>query len=863
MKEPSLRRSHYLPLGLSLVIGGGLSILAALLSWNLELRKVQTAFDEQQEHFVQHLQRHLDEYVQVTETLGIFYDSSDDITRQDFQSFTRPFFNKYSGILGLAWVPKVSQSERLTYEQTMKNNGFPTFKIWAKDGRPIADKPEYFPITRGEFRKGTISVIGLDLGSTDALNLPLQKARKTGNIIASELFQLVNGGTGFILYNPIYPRGSSFVNESQRYQAFLGTAYTVYRLEDLIKLTLTHFPQYQLSFYLRDTNTNTQENLVVAFDTKNQTINQLIDPNFVLPRKCVTLFHCEKFLSVADRQWEIISIPQFNPLLVGIPAGIIFAVGLGFTLLVTGYLRKTLVEKNRIEQLVQERTAALAQAKELLGERVKQRTAQLEAVNQGKNVLLGQMSHELRTPLNIILGFIELLNQDRTLTAEQRENLNIMRRSSEYLLTLFNDILEISKLEVNAERLHETVFNLPRFIESLIEILKLKAEAKNLQLIVDIDPEITTYIKTDENKLRQILINLLDNGIKFTEKGSITLRLVNNHQSWILDDPTSDVTSPYILWFEVEDTGCGIPREIQDKVFEPFFREMVTQGSGLGLSITQKLIHLMGGKIYLNSRAGKGTIIQFHLPVTLPEKEEIPQIQSQKRVIGLASEQPDYRILVVDDQPENRQLLIKFLQPLGFKVKEATNDQEALAIGFNWQPNLILMDTHMPVMDGYRAIQNIKNLTQKNQIRIIAIISGVLENHHLDKLAFVCDDILFKPFALEKLLDKLIVHLGVKYSYEDDVVEINEVDSFSIHLTTSAFEMMSSDWIHQVYWAANSGDSQKIYQLIQEIPHTYPSITLGMTELVNYFNFRRIRELLYPLVKEPVNPNESTNPLSS
>ncbi|MEA5510624.1 CHASE domain-containing protein [Crocosphaera sp. UHCC 0190] len=851
MTDPSSRFHSYLPLGISLLIGGGISVIAAWTGWNLELNQAKKVFEGQGDHLAQHIQQHLQEYIQVTNALGIFYEASDEVTGEDFRAFTTPFLEEYSGILGMAWAPRISQKERPLYEKKMKFEGFPDFTIWEKDGKNPENNSEYFPVTYGEPKAIYQSVIGLNLGSTESLNIPLQKARNTGKITASEPINLINGGIGFILYYPIYRRGSTVNTDSQRHQEFRGTAYTVYRLEDLIKMTLKHLPNYELSFYLIEQEPTKNNDIFLTFDAQSKQFKKSKNITLNLPSSCQQLLNCQRTLKVADRKWSLIITPNIKLFPIVVKSGIILMFGLGLTALVTAYIGKTLVEKKRIEELVEARTAELIKTTEELEERVKQRTAQLEAANQGKNELLGQMSHELRTPLNIILGFLELLNRDRTLTLEQQENLTIMRRSGEYLLTLFNDILEISKLEVGSDFVNPTSFNLKKLIEPIIEMLKLKAQSKNLQLILDIDLEVPTYIKTDENKLRQILINLLDNAIKFTDKGSITLRLVSNNQSWTLDEiSNNNDSSQQIIWIEVEDTGCGIPLDIQQKVFEPFFRGIPTEGAGLGLSITQKLVHLMGGKIYLNSQVNQGTIIQFYLPIILPEEPEVSQIGANRKIIRLTPNQQEYRILIVDDHLENRQLLMKFLQPIGFQLQEANNGQEALEIWYNWRPNLIFMDTRMPIMDGYRAIQQIKDLTQQNKTTIIAISSGTLENDHINRLASVCDDILYKPFEIERLLHKIKLHLGVNYDYENEEREIKNEENLSIHLTPSSLEMMPLDWINQVSWAASAGDSQSLYKLIQQIPHQQIAVAIGMTELVNHFNFRQIRELTQPLMNE-------------
>lgn len=325
-----------------------------------------------------------------------------------------------------------------------------------------------------------------------------------------------------------------------------------------------------------------------------------------------------------------------------------------------------------------------------------------QSASQAKSAFLSKMSHELRTPLNVILGFTQVMVRDNSLTAEQRENVNIIYRSGSHLLQLINDVLSMSKIEAGQITLHENSFNLPDFLTSIQKMLLQRATAKGLTIACDIPSTLPEYIQTDESKLRQVLINLLGNAIKFTDKGLIILRVA-------FANDRGETT----LNFEIEDTGAGISSEEIKSLFTPFMQTSLgrqsMEGTGLGLAISQQFVQAMGGKITVSSTLSKGSIFQFNIPIKLVEAVESKPASKFEKVIGLEANQPHYRILIVEDVAEISLFLQRMLVPLGFEVRVANNGMSGVQMWSAWQPHLILMDMLMPVMDGYEATRLIKS----------------------------------------------------------------------------------------------------------------------------------------------------------
>lgn len=428
-------------------------------------------------------------------------------------------------------------------------------------------------------------------------------------------------------------------------------------------------------------------------------------------------------------------------------------------------------QANLLEQRVEQRTHALKKAKE-----------SAEAASRSKAAFLANMSHELRTPLNAILGFAQLMLYDQELNAQHQADLQAICNSGNHLLTMINDILEMSKLEAGSVLLRLKECYLYDITATVREMLSLKAIEKNLELDVSIQPDVPQRIYTDEGKLRQVLINLMGNAIKFTNDGYVRLRISVEpapHQS--LDNALGNVntllanSSSLCLHCAVEDTGVGIEESEIAKLFQPFVQTASgmrsQEGTGLGLSISYNYVKLMGGQMSVESRVNQGSVFQFYIPIQSLDDCVDYTIKPHSRIVGIEGKQK-YRILVAEDMRFNRQLLARIIAPLGFELREVGNGEEVIALWRSWSPHLIWMDIRMPILDGYAATSEIRkiestlNVSNSQKVKIIALTANLVDIQEEDLSLYGFDGLITKPFTEEQIFKQMSKLLNLKYTYD-------------------------------------------------------------------------------------------------
>ena len=474
---------------------------------------------------------------------------------------------------------------------------------------------------------------------------------------------------------------------------------------------------------------------------------------------------------------------------------------------------------------------------------------QAETANKAKSTFLANMSHELRTPLNAIIGFSKLMKDSSDTTTKQMENLDIITNSGEHLLNLINNVLEISKIEAGHMVEEDADTNLDQFLYEIESLMSVQIRKKGLSYNLEQSPDVPKNIRVDSGKLRQVLINLIGNAIKFTETGGITLRVEVAKEEEGEDGEAQLVQ----IRFAVEDSGIGIRKKDMEILFLPFEQLVgdtsVGTGTGLGLAISKQYIELMGGQIGATSEWGKGTVFHFEIPVeVLNSSMDISPGLSYERITGLAEGQQRYRLLIAEDQPENRLLLQNILEPLDFEIREAVNGMEAVAQFEQWQPHLIWMDIRMPVMNGLEATRRIKENEAGANTRIVALTAHALEEERLEILEAGCDDVIRKPYRDTEIFDALKKYLGVRFLYAKQQVSAAVAEEHE--LDVAEFENIPLDLIIQLQEAAESLDEQQCLTVVALISDYDLELSKRLRTKVENIKYREILSVLDKLVME-------------
>ncbi|MFH1466291.1 MAG: PocR ligand-binding domain-containing protein [Pseudomonadota bacterium] len=483
------------------------------------------------------------------------------------------------------------------------------------------------------------------------------------------------------------------------------------------------------------------------------------------------------------------------------------------------------------------------QARRSLEEQVAARTRELSAAkeaaeiaNQSKSLFLANMSHELRTPLNAILGFAQVMDRDPLFPASQQRNLATINRAGEHLLSMINDVLDMSKVEAGRMQVDLSAFDLQQMLEDLTGMIAVRAEAKGLHFLLEVNPGLPRHVVSDPGKLRQILINLLGNAVKFTDEGGAVLRagstLDEHGQRW--------------LRLEVEDSGRGIPEEKLLGIFDPFIQACSSpeeQGTGLGLAISRRLALLLSGDIEIQSAAGQGSTFTLRIPVQEASAEDVPSCEAPRRALGLApGERRDWRLLSVEDNADNRDLLRAVLQNVGLDVREAYDGAQGVEMYRQWRPHLIWMDIRMPVMDGREALKRIRSLPGGENCRIIAVSASTFAEHRESLIAEGFDDFLRKPYRDSEMHQMLQRHLGIRFELEPepDAAE----GTATRPLSPEDLARMPAAWRERFRRASLQGLLAEMEQLTDEAAEHDPAVASALARLVQDFELERILELM-------------------
>lgn len=477
-------------------------------------------------------------------------------------------------------------------------------------------------------------------------------------------------------------------------------------------------------------------------------------------------------------------------------------------------------------------------------DKLKEAKETAQAANLAKNTFLANMSHELRTPLNSILGYAQILKQETSIQDRQKHGLNIIEQSGNHLLSLIDDVLDLSKIELGRIDLYETDFELPALINKVYESAVIQAERKGIAFRLEKSGYMPVHVHGDEKRLRQILFNLINNAIKYTDHGKVIFRVECRERG----------NSRAALWFEVRDTGVGIASKHLDIIFDPFqqagsqARQAMETGTGLGLIISRNLVELMNGKLYVKSHAGSGSTFRFI--ITLPIIRNAPDLPAtlKRRIIGIKGNPPT--ILIVDDNPQNLALLTVMLKPLGFHILEAVSGREGLAKAEKYHPDVMIIDLFMPEMNGFECIKHIRNSSWSKNIRIITSSASVFEVDKQKSTEAGSDAFLAKPIKIEILCEQLQALLSLEWIYEESDEE-NSVEN--TELITLPLVFPSDEEIKIIYELSLEGNIKKLRECITELeqvskPELEPFVK-RMQELLRQYRLNDVSALLEPQIK--------------
>lgn len=745
------------PAFFALVLGVVVSVFLALLllkaredSWQDEVRRLAQDRTEV-------IRGQILRSMEVLHGIVAFFEARKVVSREDFGVFVSSSLARQPELQALAWDLRVPGSERETWEARARAEGFPDFHFTEEKSEGVLmnaqARDEYFPVFYLESLQKNAPALGFNVASEPRRRLALEQARDSGKPRATapiRLAQEQGSQRGFIVFEPLFGGPANTVDE--RRHSLLGFATAVFRIGDLIELSLADARDNGVALSLHD-----QADGSLLY---RQTGDRLQGhPTWTTS------------VDVAGRHWSLLFEP--TSAFIGLRSDsipwIMLSVGLVITVLLSAYLWSSATQTFEVKRAQKELLAEVAVRKKA--------EATAEAASRAKSEFLANMSHEIRTPMNAILGYAQILARDGALPRFHRDAVTTILNSGDHLLHLIQEILDLSKIDAGRMEVEKTNFDLAALVRELGAMFQHPCEEKQLGFLIEapaLDKPVPVH--GDEGKLRQVLINLLGNSVKFTTSGRVVLRVISlENECWR---------------FEVEDTGIGIPSEAVKRIFDPFQQEAGSRGgTGLGLAIARRQLEILGGSIGVDSEVGKGSC--FHVELVLPSVAAHGVSRASVRELVRLAKGFSVRALVVDDIRENREVLASMLTLIGCEVVLAEHGRQAVEVMRVSRPQIVFMDIRMPKFDGLEATRRIMEEFDPDEVKIVATSASALAHERELCLKAGCDDFVAKPFRAERIYGCLRHLLGVEFEYKDDPLSPDLGDSIDLSQITLPEELVA------------------------------------------------------------------------